>query len=88
MGDDFPDATATLGCGTNVDLPVTEIGYTYDRMLGDVDGDGSVNIADVTTLIDYLLGSNPEYFFEVNANVDEDDSINIADVTSLIDMLL
>ena len=30
MGDDFPDATATLGCGTNVELPVTRIGYNYD----------------------------------------------------------
>ena len=30
QGDDFPDATAMLGCGTNVDLPVTEIGYTYE----------------------------------------------------------
>ena len=32
MGTDFPDATATLGCGTNVELPVTELGYTYERM--------------------------------------------------------
>jgi len=29
QGDDWPNATATLGCGTNVDLPVTEISYTY-----------------------------------------------------------
>jgi hypothetical protein len=31
MGNDFPDATAMLGCGTNVDLPVTRIGYNYDE---------------------------------------------------------
>lgn len=30
QGEDFPDATAVLGCGTNVALPVTQIGYTYD----------------------------------------------------------
>lgn len=29
QGDDFPDATASLGCGTNVELPVTKIEYTY-----------------------------------------------------------
>ena len=29
QGDDFPDATAMLGCGTNVELPVTQIEYTY-----------------------------------------------------------
>ena len=31
LGNDFPDATAMLGCGTNVELPVTEIGYTYEE---------------------------------------------------------
>lgn len=31
QGNDFPDATATLGCGTNVDLPVTKIEYTYEE---------------------------------------------------------
>ena len=30
QSDDFPNATATLGCGTNVDIPFTEIGYTYE----------------------------------------------------------
>ena len=27
QGNDFPDATAMLGCGTNVELPVTQITY-------------------------------------------------------------
>ena len=88
MGYDFPDATATLGCGTNVDLPVTEIGYTYERMLGDVDGDGNISIADVTTLIDHLLGAVTDSFYEVNADVDDNGNIDIADVTTLIDLLL
>ena len=30
-GTDFPNATATLGCGTNVELPVTTIGYNYEE---------------------------------------------------------
>lgn len=88
MGPDFPDATAMLGCGTNVDLPVTEIGYTYERMRGDVDGDHRVTIDDVTALIDYLLGNISSNFYEVNAYVDADSDIGIDDVTTLIDMLL
>ena len=31
QGNDFPDATAMLGCGTNVELPVTVIEYTYNQ---------------------------------------------------------
>lgn len=86
QGTDFPDATATLGCGTNVDLPVTEIGYTYERMLGDVDGDGNISISDLAALIDMVLGSTEG--FAVNADVDDNGNISISDVSSLIDMLL
>ena len=54
---------------------------------GDVNNDGAVNIADVTALIDYLLGSG-NAVNELAADVNGDQSINIADVTALIDMLL
>ena len=57
-------------------------------VVGDVNEDGMVNIADVTCLIDYLLGSNPQPFNELNADVDHSSTINIADVTALIDILL
>ena len=30
-GSDFPNATASLGCGTNVDLPYTKIDYYYEE---------------------------------------------------------
>ncbi len=53
---------------------------------GDVNHDHTVNIADVTALIDYLLGSGN--VCTTCANVNGDDGINIADVTALIDKLL
>lgn len=56
--------------------------------LGDVNNDGQVTIADVTVLIDYLLGSVPASFSAVNADVNHDTNVTIADVTALIDMLL
>ena len=54
--------------------------------LGDVNHDEAVNIADVTALIDYLLGSGS--VCEICANVNGDEGINIGDVTALIDKLL
>ena len=56
-------------------------------LLGDVNGDGAVNIADVTVLIDYLLGNNSSIDVAA-ADVNGDNAINIADVTALIDQLL
>ena len=88
MGDDFPNATSTLGCGTNVELPVTEIGFTYEWMLGDVTGDGFVNVGDVTTLIAYILGNEVDPFVLEAANCDGEGVINVADVTTLIHYIL
>ena len=56
--------------------------------LGDVNCDGFINIADLTTLIDYLLGNSAGPFKYSNADTNSDEIINIADVTSLIDYLL
>ena len=55
---------------------------------GDVNDDGVVDIADVTTLIDYLLGNDIHPFNNANADVNQDTGIDIADVTTLIDHLL
>ena len=57
-------------------------------LLGDVNCDGNVNIADVTMLISYVLGSRPNPFNKFNADVTEDNTLNIADVTRLISMIL
>ena len=55
---------------------------------GDVNGDGSVNISDVTTLIDYLLSGNASGVNLTAADCNQDSLVNISDVTALIDYLL
>ena len=59
-------------------LPIEEV--------GDINGDGNINIGDVTALISILLGSETgrSYFCDVNL----DGSVGIADVTALINILL
>ena len=57
-------------------------------LYGDVNMDGTVNISDVTTLIDYLLGSQVEDIDILAADVNQDNAVSIADVTELIDKLL
>ena len=55
---------------------------------GDVNDDGSVNISDVTALIDYLLSNNVSGINLDGADCNQDSSVNISDVTTLIDYLL
>ena len=58
----------------------------HEYAVGDVNHDHNVDIADVTALIDYLLGIGDVCLTCANVNGDED--VNIADVTALIDKLL
>ena len=53
---------------------------------GDVNGDGQVNISDVTDLIDLLLAGTGAG--NAAADVNGDGQVNISDVTDLIDQLL
>ena len=73
-------------------LPKKFNGSTWVEMTastrGDVDGDGSVNISDVTALIDYLLSGNASGINVSAADCDQDNNVNISDVTALIDYLL
>lgn len=62
-----------------------EQGHGYE--VGDVNHDGNVNIADVTSLIDKLLGTSNNYC-DICSDVNLDSEVNIADVTTLIDKLL
>ena len=53
---------------------------------GDTNGDGDVNIADVTSLVDLLLTGNATG--NPGADVNGDGEVNIGDITALIDFLL
>ena len=52
---------------------------------GDVNKDGSVTIADVTALVNIILGKGGD---DEMANVNDDEGITIADVTALVNIIL
>ena len=53
---------------------------------GDVNGDGTVNAADVTALYDIMLGNDNTY--ASTADVNNDNSITAADITEVYDIIL
>ena len=57
-------------------------------MLGDVNMNNEVTIADVTALVDYLLTGDASAISLDNANCNMDNDVTIADVSKLIDYLL
>ena len=53
---------------------------------GDVNGDGRVNVSDVTALVNMILGVVPKD--EDSADVNGDGKVNVSDVTALINIIL
>ena len=58
------------------------------HLQGDVNGDGTISITDVTSLIDYLLNDGGSAVDPSAADVNGDHTVSITDVTALIDLLL
>ena len=65
-------------------LPLSSFGQYYMR--GDINGDRTVNISDVTALISQVLSSGGAYIPRSDVNYDR--ATNIADVTELIHYVL
>lgn len=55
---------------------------------GDVNGDGNIDIKDVSALIDYLLTGDTEGINLANADMSQEGDVTIKDVSALIDYLL
>ncbi|MCR5130306.1 MAG: hypothetical protein K6C10_02455 [Prevotella sp.] len=68
--------------------------YRYnipDFIIGDVNYDGEISIADVTALVNIILGKDSTEPYQYNheaADVNQDEAISIADVTALVNIIL
>ena len=94
---------AGIGGGEDADGGIIEIsgGYVYAEGKdygagigggeagdgGDVNGDGTVSVADVTLLVNIIIGNEDETSIQ-NADINGDGTISIADVTALTDIIL
>ena len=58
----------------------------YSQATGDINGDGEVNVSDVTALINKILGSST--YSNAVCDINGDGEINVSDVTALINMIL
>ena len=65
----------------------TSLGYTY--ILGDVNQDDAVNVLDVVTIVNFILGVlEPTAYQQYAGDMNDDDSINILDVVLLVNIIL
>ncbi|MCI7489562.1 MAG: dockerin type I repeat-containing protein, partial [Bacteroidales bacterium] len=55
---------------------------------GDTNGDGIVDVSDVTLVINFILGQKPIGYNPVAVDVNGDGIVDVSDVTSLINLIL
>ena len=83
------DGTATIALSEVQNMYFSnEGGTTPTVLIGDVNNDNDVTIADVTALIDYLLSGDATGLNLAAADCNNSGDVSIADVTALIDYLL
>ncbi len=70
------------------DIKLVAAATEPEVLLGDVNGDGEVTIADVTALVNILLGKGASGYDHDAADVNEDTDVTIADVVALVKMIL
>lgn len=72
----------TLSGGVQAEMRLTVTGSTP---MGDINGDGTVDVTDVTALINHILGTAtyPTELCDLNA----DGTIDVTDVTALITLI-
>ena len=84
------EATITISAPETANYSSASITYQVivTPKTGDANIDGKVDFADVTAIVNHILGNTPSKFNAQAANVNGDKEVSIADVTSLIETLL
>ena len=58
------------------------------RVRCDANGDGLIDVQDITTVINAILGNESDSYYDFNADVDNSGDVNVLDVTLIINKIL
>lgn len=61
--------------------------WAFPKFVGDLNGDGTLSVSDVTVLMDIIVNGQTDYDKRV-ADVNEDDDVTVADVSLLVNMIV
>ena len=80
------DAFMPLPVSVSNSVPNITVDILNTLLKGDVNRDGAVNVTDVTTLVNMILGVIAKD--QESADVDSNGTINVSDVTALVNLIL
>jgi uncharacterized repeat protein (TIGR02543 family) len=56
-------------------------------IIGDANGSGMVNVADITTVVSHIFGNTPAFFKPQAADVNSSGTINVADIAGIVNLI-
>ena len=57
-------------------------------LFGDANGDGTVNVTDIATIVSYIMGNNPAKFVFALADAYTDGSVNVTDIAATVNIIM
>ncbi|MGM9868606.1 MAG: choice-of-anchor J domain-containing protein, partial [Sodaliphilus sp.] len=63
-----------------------EVTFTITALIGDVNGDGKLDVSDITALVNTILGT--EQYPTTVCDINADGEVNVSDVTALVNLIL
>ena len=78
-------------CAASNTTPISNAWVKFNKLLyakGDINGDGSVNSADITALSNYVIGRTTAADLKGDLDVNGDGFINVADVAAIIRIIV
>jgi hypothetical protein len=82
----YPTESMTLSDGTAIFI-TTSLGFTFE--LGDVNQDDELNVLDIVTIVNFILGVlEPTAYQELAGDLNEDEAINVLDIVLIVNIIL
>jgi len=79
--------TITSG-GCNIDRVKFDLKSEQHTLLGDVNGDGEINVADIVEVVNYILGRPSDIFMWDAADLNGDGEVNVTDIVAIVNIIL
>ena len=79
----------TKADGTQLKLSDTKFNIVIDNLvMGDANGDGEVNVADIVEIVNYILGKPSAKFVKTAADLNKDGEVNVTDIVMVVNIIM
>ncbi len=73
---------------SNVQASTPSLPQGEGFLCGDVNEDGLVNVLDIISMVNYIMGGNPSPFNTNAANINAEGGINVLDIIALVNIIM